>query len=261
MKMDNTIRPIIYVDNVNYNYLRMKERVKSDYEVFCAADANETFGILSWLTPGIILIDISKQYEAGFEIIQKIKSDLRYQKIPIIVFSMIEHEKIITEAIGLGAANFLIKPFTDKELIACIECQLDPTRRDSLKPTILAVDDNPTILKVVNQILSSQYKVYTLNKPEELDDFIEKIKPDLFILDYNMPLIDGSQILEKLRNDLSFSNTPIIFLTSEGKEGKIIDVLKMGANDYILKPINENLLRKKIATRMIPIMMNRKNKF
>ena len=259
--MENTVRPIVYVDSVNYNYLRVKERLKNDFEVFYASNTKELFSILTWLTPGIILIDISKQHDIGFEIIQKMKADLRYNKIPIIIFSLEDHEKIIIEAVGLGAANFLVKPFTDKELIACLECQLDANRRDSLKPIILAVDDNPTILKVVNQILSSQYKVYTLNKPEELDDFIERIKPDLFLLDYNMPLMDGSQVLEKLRNNLSFSNTPIIFLTSEGKEGRIIDVLKMGANDYILKPINESLLRKKIATRMIPIMMNRKNKF
>ena len=259
--MEGTIRPIIYVDSVNYNYLRMKERLKNDFEVFNASNFNELFNILTWLTPGLILIDINKQQDVGFEIIQRVKADLRYNRIPVVILSVEDHEKYVVEAVGLGAAGFLIKPFTDKELIACLECNLDKTKRDMIKPTILAVDDNPTILKVVNHILSSQYKVYTLNKPTELDVFIENVRPDLFLLDYNMPLMDGFQVLEKLRSNLQFSNTPIIFLTSEGKEIKIIDALKMGADDYILKPINESLLRKKVAARMVTVMMNRKNKY
>ena len=116
-----------------------------------------------------------------------------------------------------------------------------------IKPCVLAVDDAPDILKSVFFELRDIYTVFTLPKPEMLEGFLKKTTPDLFLLDYNMPVMSGFDLIPVIRSFKKHANTPIIFLTSEGTIDNLSAAVALGASDFIVKPFEPDVLREKIA--------------
>jgi len=117
----------------------------------------------------------------------------------------------------------------------------------SRKRVVLAVDDSLVILKSVNSLLRDDYKVYTLAKSAMLEKMLRQIKPDLFLLDYMMPDINGFELIPIIRSFDEHKKTPIIFLTSVGTADNLSAAGKLGASDFIVKPVQPNILREKIA--------------
>ena len=115
------------------------------------------------------------------------------------------------------------------------------------KPLVLAIDDSPIILMSVSSLLSGNYKVYTLAKPAMLDKVLSQIKPDLFLLDYNMPELNGFELVPIIRGFEGHKDTPIIFLTSSGTVDYLSSAVMLGACDFIVKPVQPVILREKIA--------------
>jgi len=113
----------------------------------------------------------------------------------------------------------------------------------SRKRIILAVDDSPVLLKSVASVLNDEYKVFTLPRPAEIKRILEQIVPDLFLLDYLMPDINGYELIQIIRSFEEHKETPIIFLTSM----ETIDSKAAGAVDFIVKPFSPESLREKIS--------------
>ena len=128
-----------------------------------------------------------------------------------------------------------------KEYIKCLDDQ-EANRR----MIILAVDDSPVVLKSLVSVLSEEYKVYTLPKPTELEIILQKLTPDLFLLDYQMPEINGFDLVPIIRRFEDHKDTPIVFLTSARTIDNVTAALALGASDFVAKPFNPDVLREKI---------------
>ncbi|MCL1834753.1 MAG: response regulator [Oscillospiraceae bacterium] len=115
------------------------------------------------------------------------------------------------------------------------------------KLVILAVDDSPVILKSVWTILGDEYKVITLPNPLEVPNLLKKQKPDLFLLDYLMPEMNGFDLVPVIRSFEEHKNTPIVFLTSDGTIDNLTTALALGAKDFIVKPFVPDILREKVS--------------
>jgi len=122
---------------------------------------------------------------------------------------------------------------------------------ENRKLTILAIDDSPPILQSISAMLSDEYKVYTLSKPESLSKVLEKLTPDLFLLDYRMPEISGFELVPIIRSMKEHEDTPIIFLTSESTIDNVTAALALGACDFAVKPFKLDMLREKIARHIV----------
>jgi two-component system response regulator ChvI len=113
-------------------------------------------------------------------------------------------------------------------------------------PRIIIVDDDRNIVISITIALKEEgWKVSSFHDGESgLQGIIEN-NPDLVILDIKMPRMDGTEVLQKLRET---SNVPVIFLTSKDDEIDEIIGLKLGADDYITKPFSQRLLITRIKT-------------
>jgi len=112
---------------------------------------------------------------------------------------------------------------------------------------ILLVDDEPDILEIVGYNLSSQgYQVFTAKNGKEAISQAEKHLPHLIILDVMMPVMDGVEACEKLREISKLSETVITFLTARGEDYSQVAGFEAGADDYITKPIKPKLLVSKV---------------
>jgi len=241
-------RKIIIVDDVNYVLTTLKERLKNNYEIYPAQSGEILFELLERITPEMILLDIQMPDSSGFDIICQLKADKRYDYIPVIFLTGNKTDrKSVTKGMSLGAVDFITKPVINEKLIECIESHLDPHRKNANKPIILAVDDNPAILQAVNLILGDDYKVYTLPQPQAIKDVLSRVTPDMFLLDCHMPVLHGFELVPLIRSHSDHEDTPIVFLTSEGTIDNVSVATTIGASGFIVKPIDEVVLRKKVA--------------
>jgi DNA-binding response OmpR family regulator len=111
------------------------------------------------------------------------------------------------------------------------------------KATILAVDDEPHVLKLVKANLeSSGYKVLTAEDGEKAVELVERELPDLVILDLMLPKLDGYAACRRIRE---FSAVPVIMLTARSAQVDLVHGFEVGADDYLTKPfsVTELLMR------------------
>ncbi|MEM7800567.1 MAG: response regulator transcription factor [Chloroflexota bacterium] len=108
---------------------------------------------------------------------------------------------------------------------------------------ILIVDDNPKIRIMVSELLTEQgYATLNAKDGQEAIDLLQAEQPDLMLLDVKMPRVDGFAVIRRVR---TFSDLPIIMLTSKKAEQDVIKGFDLGADDYITKPfrLRELLVR------------------
>lgn len=100
---------------------------------------------------------------------------------------------------------------------------------------ILVVDDDPNILRTIKTWLENEYEIYLVNSGFNAIDFIAKHKVDLVLLDYEMPNLNGPEVLKKLRLHKESSKLPVIFLTAKGDRDSVMAAIEQKADGYILK--------------------------
>jgi len=257
--MSEKRRKIFMVDDVNYVLLSQKNLLKDDYEVYPIQNEESLFELLEKVTPELILLDIQMPDSNGFEVITNLKKDPRYADIPVIFLSGNKTDRdSIVKGMSLGAVDFITKPITKNKLIESIESQLDPVKWEANKPVILAVDDNPSILHAINDLLHDDYSVYTLTHPQAIKDILNKLTPDLFILDCQMPVLHGFELVPIIRGYPEHEDTPIVFLTAEGSVDHVSVATTLGARDFIVKPIDEKVLRDRVALHLADYITRRR---
>jgi len=107
---------------------------------------------------------------------------------------------------------------------------------------ILVVDDNPVTLSMIKGILSDFYKVYTVNSGAMALEYLDTQRPDLILLDIEMPGMNGIELLCAVKADPRLCSIPVLFLTTTTDNAVEAMVFKLGAADYIRKPINDIVL-------------------
>lgn len=113
---------------------------------------------------------------------------------------------------------------------------------------ILVVDDSLTMRKIVVNTLRKLGYTQTMEAPDGKEAlgklYAEKV--DLLITDWNMPEMNGMELIQAVRGDPSFKGLPILMLTTRGMKDDIVAALKAGANNYIVKPFDPDVLQKKM---------------
>jgi CheY-like chemotaxis protein len=115
-------------------------------------------------------------------------------------------------------------------------------------PTILTVDDSRMIRKALARVLQKfQCRIIEAEDGAVGLDQTMAERPDLIILDYNMPVMDGVEMLEHLRANAEIKSTKVIFLTANSGPDIMKAAVSLGVRDYILKPFNDDDLIAKVS--------------
>lgn len=115
---------------------------------------------------------------------------------------------------------------------------------------VLVVDDSRIMRNIVkNTFLSMNIPCDFVESPNGKDALRQlEVQPiDLILLDWNMPELSGIEFLKKVRAMDRYQDLPIVMVTSEAARYNVIEALKHGATDYLIKPLNERVFREKLS--------------
>ena len=204
------------------------------------------------LQPGVILLDLNLPDGSGWEILKNLKRNEATRHIPVIVTSVqYEPEK----ARNFGADGSLVKLFTLNDLHQAL---IRLPRPEKIHPdqalvvsaeihlgSIIVVDDNETnVLMVEDYLRSKNYHVYSYLNGDDFLANVEQVKPDLVLMDVQMPGMDGLEAIRRLRllPQPEIASVPVIAITALAMPGDRERCLEAGANEYITKPVRLNKL-------------------
>lgn len=111
---------------------------------------------------------------------------------------------------------------------------------------VLLVEDNDSLRDYVKMILSKKHQVVTASNGQSALDALKENLPDLIVSDIMMPVMDGFQLLERLKQDPAFRQIPVIMLTARADMQDKLRALRIGVDDYLLKPFEEEELMVRI---------------
>ena len=126
------------------------------------------------------------------------------------------------------------RPIDVNDMVKIVD-QYIKTKGSQLKKKILVVDDSGAVLRNVKGWLEEKYQVALANSGAMAIKYLTLNRPDLVLLDYEMPVVDGKQVLEMMRTEAEFSNIPVIFLTGKSDKESVMKVMGLKPEGYLLK--------------------------
>ncbi|MCR5831283.1 MAG: response regulator [Lachnospiraceae bacterium] len=167
---------------------------------------------------GLILIGDEEQYESVKQIVS---------------------EQLITE--------WMKRPVDIDGLVKSVCGYLDENTGEKRKKTVLIVDDDITYMRTVFEWLKGSYHVGMASNGVQAISYLAKNKADLILLDYEMPIANGPQVLSMLKNDAQTEEIPVMFLTGHGEKESVLSVVGLSPVDYLLKTIDKDTLLNKLS--------------
>ena len=112
---------------------------------------------------------------------------------------------------------------------------------------ILVVDDEEDLLELVRYKLSKEgYRVQCVGTGEDALKAVRKQPPDLVVLDWMLPAVDGLEVCRRIKADPKTRDIPVIMLTAKGEESDVVAGIERGADDYIAKPFSPRVLAARV---------------
>lgn len=121
---------------------------------------------------------------------------------------------------------------------------------DTLRQTVLIVDDTPVNIQLLGELLDGDYDVCFATSGAEALEILSRTQPDLILLDVMMPGMSGYDVCARLKADPLLCEIPVIFITALSQQNDEINGLKAGAVDYITKPFNPMIVKLRVKNQL-----------
>lgn len=198
---------------------------------------------------GLIILFMSEEIEEMTDTILYIKDMAHDIDRKIILIGDDEQheivEKLIPETIIL---DYFRRPLVMEDLLKCISSYMARHMGNEKKKTILIVDDDITYMRTVYEWLKEKYHVGMASNAVQAISYLARNKADLVLLDYEMPVANGPQVLQMLKNDSETGSIPVMFLTGHSDRESVLSILNLNPVDYLLKSIDKASLLNKLKS-------------
>ncbi len=139
------------------------------------------------------------------------------------------------------------RPLDNESYIQTVTEVFGKIKEGEFKKRILVVDDDATYLSLIREWLRDEYKVSMANSGLQAIKWLAGNKVDLILLDHEMPVTTGPQVLSMLRADEETKSIPVIFLTGKGDKESVMQVVALKPEGYFLKNVTKNELLEKLG--------------
>lgn len=228
-------RILIIAKNRSYLATSLEEKLKElSYQVMEAkADIDEVNRITEHINAVILYVDDEGMEDKSF--ITYIKDKIVMDDILFFLVGNEEEMQFIEQVIpkNLIVQKFQ-RPVNVNETVEFIDKEIQKSG-NIIKKKILVVDDSGAMLWNVKGWLEDRYQVILANSGAMAIKYLTLNRPDLVLLDYEMPVVDGKQVLEMIRSEVEFEDIPVIFLTGRGDRESVMNVSGLKPDGYLLK--------------------------
>ena len=185
--------------------------------------------------------DMDPDYWYSFSDILSIKS-----KEIIVIGEQSEYDQLKKNINERLIRKWFDRPLDMNAFLNYVRVYFDKGDETPEKKTILIVDDDMTYMRLIYDWLKDEYNVGMANSGVQAISWLVKNRADLVLMDYEMPVVSGTQVFEMLKTDAVTGNIPVMFLTGKNDMDVVMEVIDLKPVDYMLKTISKQGLLGKI---------------
>lgn len=248
------MKRILLIGKLNSVVQEMNKFLSQFFHVqLCSENAGVLEGMLKIVNPDLVLVSLIGAYDIDTSIFFMLSD--RYAQVPVLTIGTKEESSAFFKYYEESQFENLIRPVENTVILGAICRRLgldgEEVKREASegkneetgRKRILVVDDNGTALRMMKAMLEEYYEVAVAVSGAQAMTSIGKKRPDLILLDYEMPVCDGKMTLEMIRADEEMKDIPVVFLTAINDRANIEAVLKLKPAGYFLKPpVKDRLL-------------------
>jgi len=246
-------RNIIFVGDDNKINNELYQLLNWRFEVVRFAgdtDALDTINISDFVLVVVSMVGKKADYTEWFNYLSEQESVL-----PVVTISTESESEAYEKFYETGQFHKILRPVTGRNILAKCRAIVAGESSDQVqavntekneKAHILVVDDNAMVLRNIKGILEQDYSVAVAPSGVHAFVSIGKKMPDLILLDYEMPEMNGKEVLLKIREQEGYEDIPVVFLTSMDTREIVLELLALQPAGYILKPVDSQMLLERI---------------
>lgn len=243
------MKKILLVGKLNKTLEELYDSLSRRFQVQVSAEPWKIVGGMLQITkPDMVVLNIMDLEDIEENVFRLLENS--YAQLPVLVLGSVDGCDKYQQFRSREQVSFMNRSINKQELIQVCYQKLEGSvsertaeeEEEEQSYSILIVDDSPVTLRGIKAMLDKDYTVSVATSGEQALKSIKKKRPDLVLLDYEMPGWDGRETLEKIREDAEISDTPVIFLTGVADKDHIAAVLKLSPAGYLLKPAEKEKL-------------------
>jgi DNA-binding response OmpR family regulator/two-component sensor histidine kinase len=212
---------------------------KRGYAVSKAHSADEALERALADAPSLITLDVMLEEAEGFDLLHRLKQDERTAGIPVLVVSVSCDEG---RSRRMGADEYLEKPIDQRKLVAIADALVGQVA----SPVALVVDDDRSIVGALTEMLKRRgFAVLSAYDGAEAMAAVARRRPDLVLLDLQMPVMDGYEVIAALKSAEETAEIPVVVMTAHRIDHCRIDLVEM-ASEHLSKPILPEQLAERV---------------
>ena len=269
---------VLVVDDVMPNVKLLAAKLTREYfDVITAYNGQQALELVKKESPDIVLLDVMMPGMDGFEVCQRIRSDPETMHIPVVMVTALSDITDRVRGLEAGADDFLTKPVNDVALFARVrslvrlKMMMDEWRlRESTSghfgmlangtnmlaesvelARVLVLEDSALDLEKITETLKRDGgEVVTASSGADALERALTTDVELVIVSLTLLNEDGLRLCSLLRSHERTRQVPILLMVDEGDMKRVAKGLELGANDYVIKPIDRNELRARVRTQI-----------
>lgn len=226
------------------------------FDVTACETKRDAYALLDQRTFHAVVLDVILPDGNGVEILQRIRADVKHVNMPVVMLSAEADVRNRVRGLTMGADEYVGKPYNIAYFIRRLRELCHVGRTSQLPPSpvvgcrrILAVDDSPTFLHYVAQILRQDgHDVVLARSGREALDMLAVQTIDCVVLDLHMPELDGIETLRQIRHTPGRESTPTLMLTASQNPADQQNAIETGINEFLHKDATVDVVRAKIRS-------------
>ena len=242
---------VLLIGKTGTELKQLSEYLQNFFRTMSCTETTQNAGVMLRVAePNIVVTLLNGVYDVDMSIFEMICQE--YPNMPVLTVGGTGEFTNFSSYYKSSTFENLLPPLTHEDVLLAIcrrlnlpvpEHQVSNGRLSDDRPLILVVDDDAMTLRSIKSMLDEEYRVNIANSGMKAMTSIGKEKPNLILLDYEMPVCDGKQTLEMIRADDDMTDIPVIFLTGVSDRAHVEAVLKLKPAGYLLKPaVRETLI-------------------
>ncbi|MBQ3583636.1 MAG: response regulator [Lachnospiraceae bacterium] len=244
--MSNRLPNVLIVDDDMQTLETMSLYLKGTARVSTVLGGRQALEYVQQYPVDIILLDVEMPIMDGFVTLEQLRKIEECINVPIILVTSKRDKYTVLNSCIMGVDGYLAKPVSKDMLIQKISEVYQNHEEQDNRKTVLLIDDDMSYLKQVNNFLQDSYNVIMINSAKLALNYLLKHTPDIIVLDYQMPLYNGANVMNMIQKNTPEKHIPVIILSGALNREVLEECYSYNPAAYLAKPVSKEALLENI---------------